>query len=129
MDIVLLSGKQNSGKTETINLVYGILIAKGANVVIPKMQVGGNPRDFECVLELKGKNIAIYSMGDYLCYCWSAVIKYAYCDKLIMAYNDKFKQNLSAYVGSCSNHKVVPKSYGSASVNNQNDASTVVSHI
>ncbi|MDW5419272.1 hypothetical protein R6242_22115 [Iodobacter sp. CM08] len=78
MDMILLFGDPNSGKTTTMNLVYSDLIAKGATVVEPKMQVGGNPLDFECVLKYQEKLIAIFSMGDYLHECYSAIIKYAY---------------------------------------------------
>ncbi len=129
MDIILLSGRPSSGKTTTINLVYNTLAAQGAAVVVSKALLGGNPNDFECVLKYNGKQVAIYSMGDYLHTCCLAVIKYAYCDKLILAYSNKFKQNLAIEVGKCPNHRVVPKSHGNAAVNNQYDASIVVSYI
>ena len=129
MDIILLSGAPNSGKTTTMNLVYSDLITRGATVVAPKIIVGGNPLDFECVLKYKGKSVAIFSMGDYLHECWSAVIKYAYCDKLILAYSDKFAKNLAPIVGNCHNHVVVSKSQGNAATNNPKDTAIIVAHI
>ncbi|MEJ2795170.1 hypothetical protein WAE56_17325 [Iodobacter sp. LRB] len=129
MDIILLCGDLNTGKTTTMNLVYSDLITKGATVVVPKVTVGGNPLDFECVLIYKGKLVAIFSMGDYLHECWSAAIKYAYCDKLILAYSNKFERNLATVVGNCQNHVVVTKLSGNAAMNNPNDAAIIVAHI
>lgn len=129
MDLILLSGNPSAGKTTTMNLVYNELIGKGAATVVPKTQVGGNPQDFECVVKYKGKHIAMFSMGDYLHECCCAIIKYAYCDKLILAYNNKFTRDLAAVVAKCQNHKVVSKSRGNAVVNNQKDAAIIVSYI
>ena len=129
MDISLLCGDPNSGKTTTMNLVYSDLIAKGATIVGPKMQTGENPLDFECILKYNGKLIAIFSMGDYLHECWSAVIKYAYCDKLILAYSDKFTRSLATVVGHCHNHHVITKSRGNAATNNPSDAAIIVAHV
>lgn len=129
MDIILLSGSPNSGKTTTMNVVYNDLISKGATVVQRKVQVGGNAADFECIVKYKGKLVAMYSMGDYLIHCCFAAVRYASCDKLILAYNNKFKQDLAAVVASCKNHIVITKSPGNPASSNQKDATTVVSKI
>jgi tRNA uridine 5-carbamoylmethylation protein Kti12 len=129
MDIILLSGNSNSGKTTTMNLVYDELAKKGATVIQQKRQLGGNPADFECVLKYKGKLIGIYSMGDYLIHCCFAVVQYAFCDKLILAYSNKFKQDLSAVVANCQNHTVINKSYGNPASENQTDAAVLISKI
>lgn len=135
MDIILLSGEPNSGKTTTMNLVYDELIRKGARTVEPRVQIGGKEEDFECLIDHGGNLIAIFSMGDYLYECCSAVIKYAHCDKLILAYSNKFAHNLAAVLESCPNHKVVIKSYlrqsneKSRDSANARDAAAVISYI
>ncbi|OMG52081.1 hypothetical protein BJN45_15625 [Azonexus hydrophilus] len=129
MDIILLSGSPSSGKTTTINAVYDDLISKGAIVVQSKVQLGGNAADFECIVKYNGKLVAMYSMGDYLIHCCFAAVRYASCDKLILAYNNKFKQDLAAVVASCKNHIVVTKSPGNPTTSNQKDATTIVSKI
>lgn len=129
MDIILLSGSPNSGKTTTMNVVYDKLISTGATVVQKKVQVGGNAVDFECIVNYKGKLVAMYSMGDYLIHCCFAAVQYSYCDKLILAYNNKFKKDLAAVVASCRNHIVITKSLGNPDSSNQNDATTIVSKI
>ncbi|MES2671683.1 MAG: hypothetical protein V4673_14865 [Pseudomonadota bacterium] len=129
MDIILLSGNSNSGKTTTMNVVYEELISKGATVVRSKVQVGGNIKDFECVLKYKGKLVAMCSMGDYLMHCCFAAVRYASCDKLVLAYNNRFKQDLAAVVASCQNHSVIRKSGGNPASSNQKDAATVISRI
>lgn len=129
MDIILLSGNSNSGKTTTMNVVYEELISKGATVVRSKVQVGGNVRDFECVVKYKGKLVAMYSMGDYLMHCCFAAVRYASCDKLVLAYNNRFKQDLAAIVASCQNHSVIRKSGGNPASSNQKDAAAVISRI
>jgi hypothetical protein len=129
MDIILLCGAPDSGKTTTMNLVYNDLVANGATVVVSKTQLGANRLDFECVLDYKGKLVAIFSMGDYLSECWSAVIQYAYCDKIVLAYNNKFKKDLAAIVGKVPNHTIVNKSAGNAAISNQSDAATILTHI
>ena len=129
MDIILLSGDPNSGKTTTMNVVYDELISKGATVAQHKEQVGGNVKDFECILNYKGKSIAICSMGDYLMHCCFAAVRYASCDNLILAYNNKFKQDLAAVVASCKNHSVIRKSGGNHAASNKKDAAAVISKI
>ena len=129
MDIILLSGNPNSGKTTTLNVVYDELILKGATVVRRKLQVGVYETDFECVLKYKGKKVAIYSMGDYLMHCCFAAVRYASCDKLVLAYNNRFKQDLAAVVASCQNHIVISKSRGDPASSNRKDAAAIISRI
>lgn len=131
MKIILLSGQPNTGKTTTLNDLYNDLIAKGASVHIVKLPLGGkSSNDFECVLKISGKLVAIYSMGDYIASCYEAIIKYAYCDVLVLAYSDKFKNSIATVVGSCPHHVVVNKTIGSNQVqNNQMDVATISSNI
>ena len=129
MDIIVLSGNPNSGKTTTMNVVYDELISKGATVVHKKVQVGGNAMDFECVVNYKGKLVAMCSMGDYLMHCCFAAVRYAYCEKLILAYNNRFKQDFAAVAADCQNHTVVKKSGGDSDSSNQKDAAIVISRL
>jgi hypothetical protein len=65
MEIILLKGDGNKGKTSTINLVYDKFLTEGAVELEHKSQVGGDPNDFECFLSFNGHKIALCSMGDY----------------------------------------------------------------
>jgi len=76
MKIIILSGPNRCGKTETMKLVYDNLISLGAIIVAKKTQAGASPRDFECVLEYQNKKIALYSMGDRAREIIKAIIRY-----------------------------------------------------
>jgi hypothetical protein len=109
MKLILLSGKPQTQKTTTLNLLYDEIIKNGGNVLVPKKQVGGNKNDFTCVLKYKSKKIVIYTMGDYLWGCVETIIEYSNVDILIMAYSDKFSYNLSSIVSKYNHHSIVHK--------------------
>lgn len=87
MEIIVLEGLPNKGKTETIGIVYDLVInAKGVSQ--GRSQVGSDPRDFEDIVTgYKSKKIAFYSAGDQSNFLANAVRKYAAakCDLLICA--------------------------------------------
>ncbi|MUV04606.1 hypothetical protein GN157_12890 [Flavobacterium rakeshii] len=87
MEIIVLEGLPNKGKTETIGIVYDLVInAKGVSQ--GKSQIGKDPRDFEDIVTgYKSKKIAFYSAGDQSNFLANAVRKYAAakCDLLICA--------------------------------------------
>lgn len=68
MELIIIRGKQNSGKSTTAACVHNEIIARGAQLkmmhiyadVIPIM----NLRDFESVLDLGHVRVAIISQGD-----------------------------------------------------------------
>jgi len=111
MKIILLSGKPHSGKTGTLNKLYDELISDKYSVICPKEPVGGDPRDFECVLQQPGKKktVAFYTMGDILWLCHEAIIKYAGTDVLILAYSDKFSDALNVTIKQYDPHVVIEK--------------------
>lgn len=129
MKIVLLSGKPNTGKTTTLNLVYNSLLSSSAHILQPRSILGSNPNDFECILSYTGKVVAIYSAGDLISDCYSAIVKYCYCDTLVLAYSDKFSNSLAQLVSACPMHVVINKSHGNPSTNNINDCSLVIQNI
>ncbi len=65
MKIVILHGKHNCGKTTTFNLLYDELIARGAEIIMPKKDLPAR-KDFECILKYKEKKVALFSLGDYM---------------------------------------------------------------
>lgn len=78
MKIIMLSGAPNSGKTTTLNLVYDHLTKiAGANIIRPKTRLGGDPKDFECELDYKGRNIVFYTMGDFRHLLRQQIVNYA----------------------------------------------------
>jgi DNA-binding LacI/PurR family transcriptional regulator len=65
MKIIVLEGESDVGKTNILNLVYDTLTNTGkATVRVVKERVLEGERDFETVLKMKGKTVAIYTMGD-----------------------------------------------------------------
>lgn len=67
MEIIALEGSSNIGKSETINIVYQLMLWHGYTQVPGHFKVLGNPtmRDFIDVLEKDGQKIGIVSQGDY----------------------------------------------------------------
>jgi ABC-type dipeptide/oligopeptide/nickel transport system ATPase component len=98
---IALVGRSSCGKSTTLNLVYDSLVERGATVEKEKI-VLGNPiqKDFECVLNYKGKKIAFYTMGDFPDKIGGEIKPYEECDVLILAIaTDKFgsEQALSLF--------------------------------
>lgn len=91
----MLYGPSSCGKTTTINMVYDAISSK-SKPVYPKRQLGGNPDDFESVLDYtvdgKTKKIAFFSMGDFAYEVVHAMSYYEGmgCDVLVCACNDRF---------------------------------------
>lgn len=129
MKIVMLSGAPNSGKTTVLNDLYNHLIGLGASVQVAKSRLGGNPLDFECILNINGKFVAIYTMGDYKECCYKAAIKYAFCDTLVLAYSDKFSNSIAAFINNISGHVVIYKSTGNPNTANFSDVTVISNNI
>lgn len=129
MKIVLLSGPPNSGKTTVLGLFYTHLIANGASVHTKRSQIGGNKNDFECILILNGKSVAIFTMGDYKEECYRAIIKYASCDILAIAYSDTFSKSITDFLSSIPHHAVIQKTQGDRTSSNDVDVKTLMNLI
>jgi hypothetical protein len=67
MDVIALLGDSSRGKTETLNIVYQLMLLFGYTQVPGQFGRLGNPvqKDFIDVLEKKGNRIGIVTMGDY----------------------------------------------------------------
>lgn len=93
MELIILAGPGNCGKTTTLNIAYINMISSGA-VSTTRKKEGGNPNDFSDVLLWKGKKIGILTMGDYS----YRVIEFLDeckkngCDVFVSACNGRFKR-------------------------------------
>ncbi|MFZ4798733.1 MAG: hypothetical protein ACOYMA_14635 [Bacteroidia bacterium] len=83
MKVIMLSGPSNSGKTTVINEVYKMLTG---SYFLPI----NRHKDFECVIQYKGKNIAFQSAGDYSYNPINAMRKYVALnyDILVCSHNN-----------------------------------------
>ncbi|GHT46630.1 hypothetical protein AGMMS49965_24300 [Bacteroidia bacterium] len=64
MKVIMLKGKDDSGKTTTLNLVYDEYYSdKGVSSV--KKALGDSSKDFSAHIIYKGKLIVFYTEGDY----------------------------------------------------------------
>ena len=59
VETILLTGPDSCGKTTTINLVYNRQLATGG-ISTGKMALGGNPSDFEYVVNYGSKRVAFF---------------------------------------------------------------------
>jgi ABC-type dipeptide/oligopeptide/nickel transport system ATPase component len=112
---IALVGRSSCGKSTTLNLVYDLLVERGATVEKEKI-VLGNPiqKDFECVLNYKGKKIAFYTMGDYVD-MWNKIKPYETCDVLILAVStDKPKNQQALSLFNLGTDHIVDKTIDSA---------------
>ena len=72
MYVIALAGKENGGKSHTLNILYQLLLSDGYTQVknLPHhfiFRILGNPvqEDFIDILQKKGKVIGFATMGDY----------------------------------------------------------------
>lgn len=69
MELIIIRGRQNDGKTTTATLLHNVLIEYGANVKMVRtngnyLSVGTWMVDFQSVLDWGNKRIVIISEGD-----------------------------------------------------------------
>jgi ABC-type cobalamin/Fe3+-siderophores transport system ATPase subunit len=91
--LIVLFGPNNCGKTATLTLCCDTLISThGATINTKKKYI--NQKDFEVILDYKGKTVAIYTMGDRTNELIAAIKKYASIpvDVLIIALNVERKR-------------------------------------
>lgn len=117
MKIVMLLGKSGCGKTTTLNKVYNYINPNKEDIIKPKSKLGGEKKDFECIIRYNGKNIAFYTMGDYSKKLVTAMNNYqSECDFLICACNSKFKKP-KAHIKKF-NHIIIDKKISTSSKKN-----------
>ena len=110
MKIILLTGKRNCGKTTTLDLLYKRITQNGTkNIIEKRKEFGYQEKDFKCVVSYADKEVAIYSMGDYINACVDAIIEYANRDILILAYSNIFQRHLDKVIGKFNYHCVIEK--------------------
>ena len=92
MKIIMLSGNSSCGKTTTLNKVYEFINPTIENIIKEKSKLGGDPKDFECIIKYNGKTVAFFTMGDFSSYLIKAFERYdkMQCDFLICACNTHF---------------------------------------
>lgn len=64
MDVIALMGDSNVGKTQTLNILYSLLLANGYTQVVGHFQDHSN-NDFMDILEKKEVRIGVATQGDY----------------------------------------------------------------
>ena len=108
MKIILLSGKPNSGKSTSLNLLYEKITGKKS---------GSFDFDEKLDKKYKNKSVAITTSGDVYQCCVEAIVKYADCDVLVLAYSDKFARSLTNIVKRYPHHCIVKKTRANDSDN------------
>ena len=91
MEIIILSGKDNCGKTTTLNLIYDSINPPPADIIEEKKSINDpKNKDFECIIRYNGKTVAFYTNGDYKKCLIMAIKEYAKkpCDVLVCASRD-----------------------------------------
>ena len=68
MKIFIIKGKENSGKTNAIRNIFQTIVKSEHGNVLSYETKGADYCDFISVVELKGKKIAINSLGDCVSY-------------------------------------------------------------
>ena len=68
MKIFVIKGKENSGKTNAIRNIFQTIVKSEHGNVLSYETKGADYCDFISVVELKGKKIAINSLGDCVSY-------------------------------------------------------------
>ena len=91
MEVIMLIGEPNKGKTAVLHFVHEILVASGAKTTCVKREGAKNQRDFSDVLIYLEKRIKILTMGD----CEKPIreaLSTTGCDFLICACNNDHKK-------------------------------------
>jgi broad-specificity NMP kinase len=122
----MLTGAPNTGKTTTLNRLYDTITDNGSKNVLACKSGLGNPasNDFKYEVSYKGKRVAIYTMGDYYKAFIEAIIEFANCDVLVLAYNNNFAANLDKFIGRFQHHRVIQKTDS-----DENDLAAILSEI
>ncbi|WP_300566552.1 hypothetical protein [Flavobacterium sp.] len=75
MEIIVLEGLPDKGKSTTIGILYQLLLRVGTST--NKQPLGGDPKDFsDIVINYKNLKIAVFSMGDNSTAISQAIVNY-----------------------------------------------------
>lgn len=108
MKLIVLEGNSETGKTTTLGMVYDLL-TKGMTPFPAKTLLGGDPNDFECIVNYNGQQIAFYTMGDYSNYLSNAITRYYSqgCDIFICALStNTSKINANKKINRYNGHRI-----------------------
>lgn len=76
MELIILEGLSNTGKTTTIGLLHQMLLQNGGTST-NKQPLGGDSNDFsDIVINFKNLKIAIFTMGDNSTEISKAILNY-----------------------------------------------------
>ncbi|MES2558391.1 MAG: hypothetical protein V4590_01525 [Bacteroidota bacterium] len=138
MEVIALTGDPHAGKSETLNIVYQLMLWHGYIQVPGHFKVLGNPvmRDFIDVLENGVQRVGIVSQGDYQIGANSLknhllALQHAGCVKAVCACTNK--PGTLAVVNSYIPHHLVNKTLAATlalqRIENGKHASTLYSFI
>ncbi|WP_278379559.1 hypothetical protein [Chryseobacterium arthrosphaerae] len=136
MKIIALKGKNKSGKTTTLNLVYDFLINIQGNKSTPKKILGNvEQKDFECIVTMINQTtVGFYTMGDYSGMTLQAINAFQIhkVDILILATNSKFKKPTIRINQFPDSHIIIKsvaklKSVSNSNTENQKDCDHILS--
>ena len=83
MNIIMIAGNSRTGKTTVVARDFCDWL-KGQPVKYIKPMNGFGNKEVEGVFQINGKNVAVFSRGDYFEEIVDAIVKYAHCDTLII---------------------------------------------
>lgn len=76
MELIILEGLSNTGKTTTIGLLHQILL-QNVGISTNRQPLGGDPNDFsDIVINYRNLKIAIFTMGDNSTAISQAILNY-----------------------------------------------------
>ena len=112
MELIIIRGRQNDGKTTTATMLHNELVARSNAVRLLKtngdhLPVGNDVCDFRSVIDIEKKRVAIISEGD------EADVLYKKMEELIYVYRpDVMTVCARAYNREGSSYRMLEENYG-----------------
>ena len=135
MQIIVLEGLSNTGKSTTIGLLYNLLLNNGGTST-NKQPLGNDPKDFsDIIINYKNLKISIFTMGDNSTAISQAIQNYnnKNCDFFICSLSSgtpkiRAKKRINQFINTR-----IPKTIASQNITqsqaNNNDANTILNLI